>query len=111
MDEGFLLRAKKTYSTDFWKNFSFQRNLGFDLGAVEEKKGSVHMAKYLLELQARRAMKVWISWEKREQKTWHSQRPFTLAFILLVCKFMGGRVWSEEGRRQDKVMGKKPIKN
>lgn len=49
LDEGFLLRARKTNSTDFWKNFSFQRNLGFDLGAVEEKKGSVHMAKYLLE--------------------------------------------------------------
>lgn len=69
------------------------------------------MAKYLLEFTGKTCNENWISLGKREQKTGHSQRPFILAFILLVCKFMGGRVWSEEGRRQDKVVGKKPIKN
>lgn len=40
MGEAFLLIARKTNSTQFWeKLFPFQRNLGFDKGAVEKKKG------------------------------------------------------------------------
>lgn len=36
-NEGILLSARETNGTVFWKNFSFQRNLGFEPGAVDKK--------------------------------------------------------------------------